>query len=114
MTLVFTGWIDPSGNTLDLVCLVAPFKSADLIIEKIPIFGTLMSNRLIAIPVRASGPLNDPLVNLMPVSEIGRGLSKTIENILNLPMDILGGQTRETPENMEQLKDLLKNNREGH
>lgn len=97
MTLIFRGWIDNASGTMDLVCLVAPFKSADIIIEKLPIIGTVMDGRLISIPVRASGAISDPDVSVMPVSEIGRGLSNTIERILNLPMELIGAQFEPGP-----------------
>nr|NJM01142.1 AsmA-like C-terminal region-containing protein [Desulfobacula sp.] len=36
MTLIFTGRIDLMNDYMDLTCLVAPFKTIDLIIEKYP------------------------------------------------------------------------------
>ena len=42
MALVFKGTIDPVKNDLDLTCLVAPFKTIDLLIERIPLINTML------------------------------------------------------------------------
>ncbi|MBI9088578.1 MAG: AsmA-like C-terminal domain-containing protein [Desulfobacterium sp.] len=89
MTLIFTGWIDPVKQTMELTCLVAPFKTADILIEKIPILGTILNGRLISIPVKAVGNLHDPKVFLLPPSEVGKGLVGTMQRILETPFKLI-------------------------
>ncbi len=89
MTLIFTGWIDPVKQTIELTCLVAPFKTADILIEKIPILGTILNGRLISIPVKAVGKLHDPKVFLLPPSEVGKGLIGTMQRILETPFKLI-------------------------
>jgi hypothetical protein len=89
MTLIFTGWIDPVKNAMELTCLVAPFKTADILIEKIPILGTILNGRLVSIPVKAVGSLHDPKVFLLPPSEVGKGLVGTMQRILETPFKLI-------------------------
>ncbi|MCP3954856.1 MAG: hypothetical protein GY697_21940, partial [Desulfobacterales bacterium] len=43
MTLVFTGSIDIKKNDLNLTCLIAPFKTIDLLVEKIPVVNVMLN-----------------------------------------------------------------------
>ncbi|MCD4744153.1 MAG: AsmA-like C-terminal region-containing protein [Desulfobacteraceae bacterium] len=88
MALVFKGTIDPVKNDLDLTCLVAPFKTIDLLIERIPLVNTMLDNNLISIPVKISGKINDPsVVPLHPVS-VGKGLMNLMTNIIKTPFKL--------------------------
>lgn len=89
MTLVFIGRIDPIHDDMDLTCLVAPFKTIDLIIEKIPVVGTLMGGNLVSVPVKASGKISDPLVVPLHPSAVGEGLINMMVNILKTPVRLL-------------------------
>ena len=86
MTLVFTGMIDPLSDKLNLTCLVAPFKTIDLIIEKIPVINTLLEGRLVSLPVKASGKLSDPTVVPLHPSAVGKSLFNMLVNILKTPV----------------------------
>ncbi len=89
MMLVFRGWIDPASDTIDLTCLIAPFKTVDLLIEKIPVLNTLLDGRLASIPVKATGSINDPSVVPLHPSSVGEGLVNIMKNILNTPVKLL-------------------------
>ncbi|WP_457554093.1 hypothetical protein [Desulfobacula sp.] len=89
MTLIFSGWIDPLNDTLDLTCLVAPFKTIDLIIKKIPIINTLLDGRLVSVPVQAMGKLSDPTVVPLHPSAVGKGLITMMTDILKTPVKLL-------------------------
>lgn len=86
MTLVFTGVIDPLSDKLNLTCLVAPLKTIDLIIEKIPVINTLLEGRLVSLPVKASGKLSDPTVVPLHPSAVGKSLFNMLANILKTPV----------------------------
>lgn len=88
MTLIFSGWIDPVNNTLDLTCLVAPFKTIDLIIKKIPIVNTLLGGRLISVPIKATGKLSDPVVVPLHPSAVGVGLITMMSDIFKTPVKL--------------------------
>ncbi len=89
MTLIFMGWIDPINDKINLTCLVAPFKTIDMIIEKIPIINTLLSGRLISVPVQATGSLSDPIVVPLHPSAVGSGLINLMTDIVKTPIRLL-------------------------
>lgn len=89
MTLIFIGRIDLIHDDLDLTCLVAPFKTIDLIIEKIPIVSTLLGGNLVSVPVKASGKISDPSVVPLHPSAVGEGLLNMMTNILKTPVRLL-------------------------
>ncbi len=88
MAMIFSGQIDPINDRIDLTCLVAPFKTVDLIIEKIPIISTLLGGRLVSVPVRASGKLSDPSVFPLHPSAVGKGLIDMMSTILKTPITL--------------------------
>ncbi len=88
MTLIFSGWIDPLNDKLNLTCLVAPFKTVDIIIEKIPIINTLLGGRLVSVPAKATGKLSDPTVIPLHPSAVGKGLVDMMGNILKTPVKL--------------------------
>ena len=89
MTIIFTGRIDLINDYMDLTCLVAPFKTIDLIIEKIPIVSTLLGGNLVSVPVKASGKISDPAVVPLHPSAVGEGLINMMANILKTPVKLL-------------------------
>ena len=74
---------------MDITCLVAPFKSGDMIVDKIPVLGSILKGRLISIPVRISGKFDDPDVTLISPSDIGKGLTNTMFRVLKAPFKII-------------------------
>ncbi|NOX32642.1 MAG: AsmA-like C-terminal region-containing protein, partial [Deltaproteobacteria bacterium] len=86
MTLIFSGMIDPLNDKIDMTCLVAPFKTVDLIIEKIPIINTLLGGRLVSVPVELTGKLSDPAVIPLHPSAVGKGLVNIMSDILKTPV----------------------------
>lgn len=89
MTMIFSGTIDPVKDEIDVTCLVAPFKTVDMIIQKIPIINTLMGGRLVSVPVRASGKLSDPNVIPLHPSAVGKGLIDMMTTILKTPVTLI-------------------------
>lgn len=95
MTLIFRGWLDPLNDTLDLTCLVAPFKTIDLIIKYIPIVNTMLDGRLMSVPVKATGKLSDPDVIPLHPSAVGKGLINMMSDILKTPVKLWDKLSRE-------------------
>ena len=88
MTLIFNGWIDPVNDKINLTCLVAPFKTVDIIIEKIPIINTLLGGRIVSVPIKATGKLSDPTVIPLHPSAVGKGLVNMMSDILKTPVKL--------------------------
>ncbi|GEM_PF-5436329 len=89
MTLVFQGKVDMKKNELDIICLVAPFKTIDLLIENIPVVNTVLNNTLISIPVKVSGSLEDPSVIPLHPTSVGKGVIELFANIIKAPFKLI-------------------------
>ncbi|MCP3944922.1 MAG: hypothetical protein GY710_26065 [Desulfobacteraceae bacterium] len=86
MALIFSGWIDPLNNKLDITCLLAPFKTIDTIIKYIPVLNTMLRGRLASFPAKVTGSITDPLIIPLHPSAVGKGLINMLEDILKTPV----------------------------
>jgi hypothetical protein len=87
--LVFNGEIDLIDRKIDAVVLVVPFRTIDRIISYIPLVSYVMAGRLVAIPVRLSGDLDDPKVTPFSPSAVGAGLLDTVKRFFGLPFHVI-------------------------
>lgn len=109
MGIACEGEIDLVDKQMNLLILVAPFKTVDRIVEIIPLIGGVMGGKLISIPFRAKGELSDPDVYALPPTAVGSGILGILERTLKLPITIIqplisavkGGQPNpsQVPEN---------------
>lgn len=75
----------------DLTVMVAPLKSVDAVITKIPLIGKVVGGNkkaLLAIPASIKGDLRDPDVTILPPESIGKGFLNLITNTLMVPFQI--------------------------
>jgi hypothetical protein len=86
MALILSGWIDPLNDTMELTCLVAPFKTIDTIIKYIPVVNTMLNGRLAAFPAKAAGSITDPVITALHPSDVGKGLMNMFEDIIKTPV----------------------------
>ena len=89
MGIVCKGDIDLADMTMDLVILVAPFKTVDRIIDRIPFVGQILGGKLISIPFRAKGDLKNPEVLPLPATAVGSEVLGILERTLKLPYTII-------------------------
>ncbi|UCF93387.1 MAG: AsmA-like C-terminal domain-containing protein [Desulfobacterales bacterium] len=89
MGIACEGDIDIVNKKIDLVVLVAPFKTADRIIKLIPLVNTILGGKLISIPFHAMGDLADPLVIPLSPTAVGSGVLGVLERTLKLPITII-------------------------
>jgi hypothetical protein len=89
MTIVSEGEINLVEEKLNLVVLVAPFKTVDTIIKKIPLVRTILGGKLISIPFRAVGDLNDYQVIPLSPTAVGSGILGIMERTAKLPFTII-------------------------
>jgi hypothetical protein len=89
MGIACEGDIDIADKRMDLIILVAPFKTMDRIVAKIPMISTILDGRLISIPFSAKGNLEDPEVMPLPPTAVGSGVLGILERILKLPITII-------------------------
>jgi len=89
MGIACEGDIDLVEKKIDLLILVAPFKTVDRIVKIIPLIGNVLGGKLISIAFRAKGDLADPDVYPLSPTAVGSGILGILERTLKLPITIL-------------------------
>jgi hypothetical protein len=92
LNLFLQGDIHISDYDSDLTLLIAPFKTFDKIVSKVPLIGqSLMSeyDSLVAIPVAIKGPLPEPLITPLHLKAVSGALLNVFKETLKLPYNIL-------------------------
>lgn len=89
MAIVCTGNIDLNKENVDLVVLISPFKTIDLIIKYIPLVNRILDGNIISIPFRVTGKLEDPDVIPLSPTAVGSGLLQMLQRTIELPIKIL-------------------------
>ncbi|UKL13520.1 AsmA-like C-terminal domain-containing protein [Dissulfurimicrobium hydrothermale] len=88
LNLFASGSVDLAKFDSDITFLIAPFKTLDRIIAKVPILGRVLGGKrgaVITIAVGVKGPLKDPDVTLLPARAVGRGVLDLLTNTLKIP-----------------------------
>lgn len=89
MDIVCDGDIDLTEKKVDLVVLVAPLKTADRIIKRIPIVSHITRGMLVSIPVKVQGDLQDPDVTPLSPTAVGSELLGVMKRIVNAPIHLI-------------------------
>ena len=89
MGIACEGDIDLVENKMNLLILVAPFKTVDRIVEILPLIGRVLGGKLISIPFRAKGDLDNPTVYALSPTAVGSGILGILERTLKLPITII-------------------------
>jgi len=83
------GEIDIATQQIDFTIMVSPFKTIDRIINSIPGLRWILGGRLVAIPMRAVGSLENPEVVPLSPSAVGTSIVELIERTLLLPIQVI-------------------------
>lgn len=89
MDLTGHGSINISDGTEDLTLLVAPIKTANWLVQKIPVVRDILDGTLITIAFKVTGKIDDPRVVILPPSAVGEGLVGITKRTLQLPFKII-------------------------
>ena len=92
LNLFLQGDIHLDDYDADLTLLIAPFKSFDTLVSKVPLIGQpLMSeyDSLVAIPVAIKGPLPDPEIKPLQLKAVSGALFNIVKETFKLPYNIL-------------------------
>ena len=89
MEIACSGDIDLIDKKLDLTVLVAPLKTVDRIVKKIPLIRDIIAGTLVSIPVKVRGDLANPKVTPLAPSAVGSGLLGIMKRTLKLPMKVI-------------------------
>ncbi len=89
MNMAAEGYYDLREKRIKGKLLLAPLKTADSIIDKIPGINHIMAGTLVSIPVKIEGELSDPVVNVLPASSVGEGLWGMLKRTVELPFIVI-------------------------
>lgn len=92
LNIFATGSIDINRFDSDLTFLIAPFKTIDTIITKVPVLGRVLGGKrgsLITLAVGVKGPIGDPDVTFLPAGAVGRGVLGLLTDTLKIPYYVI-------------------------
>ena len=92
LNLFLQGDVHLDDYDADLTLLIAPFKSFDSFVSKVPLIGqSIMSeyDSLVAIPVAIKGSLPDPTITPLHLEAVSGALFNVVKETLKLPYNIL-------------------------
>jgi len=89
MEIACQGDIDLLNKELDLQYLLAPLKTVDLVVKKIPLVSDVLSGTLVSIPVKVTGPWADPKITALSPSAVGSGLLGIMKRTVQLPLKMI-------------------------
>ena len=110
MGIACEGHIDLSEKKMNLIILVAPFKTVDRIVKVLPLLKHVLGGKLISIPFRAKGDIANPEVIPLPPAAIGSGVLGILERTLKLPITIMQpvfslGKNKKNDQNLDENSD---------
>jgi hypothetical protein len=83
------GKFDLQDQTLDLTVLVAPLKTVDRFVNKVPVLRDIVGGVLIVIPVAVRGDLKNPQVLPLSPGAIGSRLVDIMKRTVKLPIKMI-------------------------
>jgi hypothetical protein len=89
MELVGQGEVDFMAEKINLTVLVAPLKTVDFVVKKIPLVRNILGGTLIAIPVRLRGDLTNPTVTPFSPSAVSSELTGIMKRAFRLPIKVI-------------------------
>ncbi|MFC1858908.1 AsmA-like C-terminal domain-containing protein [Thermodesulfobacteriota bacterium] len=89
MKITSEGHIDLRNKNLDFTVLVAPLKTVDRVVNKIPVFREILGGTLIAIPIQVRGDLDDPVVVPLGPGAVGSRLLDIMKRTVEMPMRLI-------------------------
>jgi uncharacterized protein YhdP len=89
MEIACQGDIDLLDKELDLQYLVAPLKTVDFVVKKIPLVSDVLNGTLLSIPVKVTGPWADPKITALSPSAVGSGLLGIMKRTVQLPLKMI-------------------------
>jgi hypothetical protein len=99
VTLAAQGQVDLATRKIDVNLLVAPLKTVDTVLRRVPILGRVLGGTLVAVPVHVGGTLTDPVATPLAPQAVAARLLGILGNTLKLPIDLFDALgTAKTPQ----------------
>jgi hypothetical protein len=92
LNLFCHGKIHMADYDADLTLLIAPLKTFDTMISKVPVIGNPVMDRyesVVTIPVAIKGPIADPIITPLHPSAVGGQILNLVKDTLLMPFSIL-------------------------
>ncbi len=89
MEIGFQGKIDYLKDKINMTALIAPLKTVDRLLKKIPLLGRIFGGNLVSVPVGITGKLSDPHIIPMSPKAVSSELLNIMKRTIQLPIDIL-------------------------
>ena len=96
------GSIDLKDQEADIILLVAPLKTVDRIVNKLPVVNYIIGGSLVSIPLRVKGKISDPSVVTMPPAAVSKGLLGIMARTLKAPFKLVEGVAQLASEEAEK------------
>ncbi|MEA1867901.1 MAG: AsmA-like C-terminal domain-containing protein [Thermodesulfobacteriota bacterium] len=87
-----SGTIDLGDMDADMTVLVAPLKTIDTIVSKVPLLGKAIGGKdatIVTFPVKIKGQIKNPEVTVLSPDAVGVAMIDLVKNTLMLPFRIL-------------------------
>jgi hypothetical protein len=98
MEVAAQGELDLISREFDLLLLVAPLKTPDRIVKRLPVARRVLGGTLISIPIRVKGPMKEPNIKMLSPKAVGAELQNIMKRTLKRPFAIINPRTREEEE----------------
>jgi len=89
VSIVAAGNVDINTENLAIDVLVAPLQSVNYILEHVPFLSKIFGGAALAVPVRVTGTLKNPIVVPLGPGAVARRFTDVIGNVLKLPADAI-------------------------
>ncbi len=89
MGMIAHGTVDLTDRNVDMTAVVAPLRTIDAIVRRIPILGYVLGGSLVSIPVAVKGDFDDPKITVLPPSQIAAGMLGILERVLKAPVKLI-------------------------
>jgi len=97
MKIFGQGTFNTDNSELKMTILVAPLRTIDTVLSKIPILGKVLTGKsktFISVPLGVKGSIQDPDVKILPPSAIGKGILGIMKRTIGVPLEIFKPLTK--------------------
>ncbi len=95
--ITMSGEIGIADHTVSLQGLVAPLDNFSRVVKRVPIVGRVLGTSLVVIPVRVTGDLRDPKVQVQSAAAIGASLVNLMSATFKAPIELLDPSAGKAP-----------------
>jgi hypothetical protein len=88
ITMAATGTVGLLDRSLDLMVLSHPLSTVDKVVQAIPVVRHILGRNFLAVAVKVTGTVGDPVARVTPGRDVGKGLVGILERTATLPVTV--------------------------